>query len=276
MENEELWKSNVAKKLIAITLLIVLLTLSVTVFSKSASDPARYEKTLTALEDKEMTVLKMTGASAAAATAIAAVPGDATTPVADELAELSSYFVIILTVIVVEKCLTAAIGHVAFTFLIPAACLMAIAGVVMEAGALKRWALKIGVFGLVMCILIPFCMGVSGMIEQTAAYEQTLEEAQQITDEISENTDEEGNFITKAWDKIKGGVSGLADRGEELFVDFLESIAILLATSCVIPLAVLLLAVWAIKLVFGVQVDLPTGLPKKMAGKFHKHRPTDQ
>ena len=275
MEQNALWKSTVARKLIAITLLIVLLTLSVTVLSKAASDPARYEKTLAALDEKEMTVLKMTGASAAAATAIAAVPGDSTTPVADELAELSSYFVIILTVIVVEKCLVAAIGHVSFAYLIPAACLLAIAGIVLEAGTFKRWALKVGIFGLVICILIPFCMGVSTLIEQTATYEETLEEAQQITEEISENTDDEGNFITKAWDKITGGITGLAKRGEDLFVDFLGSIAVLLATSCIIPVVVLLLAFWAIKMLFGVDVNLPAGLPKKMAGKFHKHGPTE-
>ena len=72
MENEQLWKSNVAKKLIAITLLIVLLTLSVTVGDKYFSDPNHYSKTLSALQDKEEKVLALTGSCATAATLLAA------------------------------------------------------------------------------------------------------------------------------------------------------------------------------------------------------------
>lgn len=275
MEEQELQRREILKKVIAVTLLVALLALSATVFDKAASDPARYEQTLASLKEKEATVLKMTGASAAVSTAIAAVPGDATTPVAEELADLASCFVLILTVIVVEKFLVAVIGHVAFAYLIPAACLLAAAGVLLETSTLKRWAIKLGVFGLVMCLVIPFSMGAADIIEKTVDvdYDQTIEQAQQITDEISESTDEEGNFLTKAWDKITGGISGLADRGEELFVDIVESIALMLATSCVIPIGVLLIAFWAIKILFGVQITIPAGLSGKVTGRFRRHRP---
>ena len=276
MEEQDLRKQEITKKLIAVALLVVFLVLSATVFDSAASDPARYEKTLASLEEKEVTVLEMTGASAAISTAIAAVPGDATTPVAEELADLASCFVLILTVIVVEKFLVAMIGHVAFAYLIPAACALAAVGVVFEASVLKRWAVKLGIFGLVMCLVIPFSMSAADLIEETvgadAGYEQTIEQAQQISEEINENTDEEGNFITKAWDKITGGISGLADRGEEMFVNILESIALMLATSCVIPIAVLLIAFWALKMLFGVQINIPTDIHKRMSAKFRRHK----
>lgn len=278
METKTITRREIVIKVIAIVLLAALLILSVTVFSKAASDPDRYERTLTALDEKEATVLKMTGASAAVATAIAAVPGDATTPVADELADLASYFVIVLTVIIVEKYLVAVIGHVAFTYLIPAACLLAMAGVLLEMGTVKRWAVKLGVFGLILCLVIPLSMGASNIIEKKAdaTYEATIDEAREITEEITENTDSEGNFITKAWDRITGGVSNLTERGEKLFVDFLESIAVMLATSCVIPIVVLLAAFWAIKALFGLRIDFSADRLKKRFGRSRKDAPTDE
>lgn len=259
METETIKRSGIVTKVIAVVLLAALLIVSVAVFSKAAGDPARYVKTLASLDAREKTVLEMTAASAAAATAIAAVPGDATTPVADELADLASYFVVIMTVVIVEKYLVAVIGYAAYAYLIPAGCVLGIVGTLLGKGPWKRWAIKLGVCGLLISLAIPFSMGVSELIEAKAdvTFEATLDEAQQITEEINENTDEEGNFITKAWDKITGGISGLADRGEELFVDFLESIAVLLATSCVIPIAVLLAALWAIKTFFGVSFHMP-------------------
>lgn len=66
----------------------------------------------------------MTATSAAAATAIAAVPGDATTPVANKLADLTSYFLIILMVIFLEKYLVTLTGYAAFNSLIPVAVLL--------------------------------------------------------------------------------------------------------------------------------------------------------
>lgn len=266
METETIKRSGIVKKAIAVVLLAALLIVSV-VFSKAASDPARYVKTLASLDAKEKTVLEMTAASAAAATAIAAVPGDATTPVADELADLASYFVVIMTVVIVEKYLVAVIGYAAYAYLIPAGCVLGIVGTLLGKGPWKRWAVKLGVCGLLISLAIPFSMGVSELIEAKAdvTFEATLDEARQITEEINENTDEEGNFITKAWDKITGGISGLAGRGEELFVDFLESIAVLLATSCVIPIAVLLAALWAIKTFFGIPFHMPA--PHKGIGR---------
>ncbi len=47
-----------------------------------------------ALEEKKITVMEMTAAVAASSIAVAAIPGDATTPLADQIAELGSYLMI--------------------------------------------------------------------------------------------------------------------------------------------------------------------------------------
>ena len=80
------------RKAAAVLVLLLVMILSVTVFSKAASDPENHEETIEALDEKKEDVLKLTATSAAAATALAAIPGDATTPVANKMADLSSYF----------------------------------------------------------------------------------------------------------------------------------------------------------------------------------------
>ena len=80
------------RKAAAVLVLLLVMILSVTVFSKAASDPENHAETIEALDEKKEDVLKLTATSAAAATALAAIPGDATTPVANKMADLSSYF----------------------------------------------------------------------------------------------------------------------------------------------------------------------------------------
>ena len=110
------------RKLAVVLVLLVVLALSMTVVQKAASDPENHTGTIEALDEKKADVLKLTASSAAAATALAAVPGDATTPVANKLADLTSYFLIVLMVVFLEKYLVTLTGYATFFILIPLAC----------------------------------------------------------------------------------------------------------------------------------------------------------
>ena len=109
-------------------------------------------------------------------------------------------------------------GYATFSILIPAACVLFAAGIGFNRTVLKILAAKIAAFGLVIFMIIPFSMNVSAMIEKTyeSTMEETVKEAQDITNEIEKNTDSEGNIIEKALSKIKDGISGLLEKGEEL------------------------------------------------------------
>ena len=80
-------KKNV-KKLAWVAVALVIMVLSMTVVSKAASNPENHKKTIEALDEKKADILKLTATSAAASTAIAAIPGDATTPIANKLTDL--------------------------------------------------------------------------------------------------------------------------------------------------------------------------------------------
>lgn len=262
----EILKKNHVKKLALVGMALVIMLFSMTILSKAASAPENHKKTIAALDEKKADVLKLTAASAGAATAIAAIPGDSTTPVANKLADLSSYFLIILMVIFLEKYLVTLTGYAAFFILIPAACILFAAGICLNRAFLKVLAAKIAVFGLVIFTMIPLSIKVSGMIEETyeTSMETTLEEAQDLTAKINDNTDSEGNVLDKLVSKIKDGVSGLMKKGETLLNHFIEAIAVMMVTSCLIPIVVLLFMVWLVRIVFGVQIHVPKELPDRL------------
>lgn len=262
----EILKKNHVKKLALVGMALVIMLFSMTILSKAASAPENHKKTIAALDEKRADVLKLTAASAGAATAIAAIPGDSTTPVANKLADLASYFLIILMVIFLEKYLVTLTGYAAFFILIPAACILFAAGICLNRTFLKVLAAKIAVFGLVIFTMIPLSIKVSGMIEETyeTSMETTLEEAQDLTAEINDNTDSEGNVLDKLVSKIKDGVSGLMKKGETLLNHFIEAIAVMMVTSCLIPIVVLLFMLWLVRIVFGVQIHVPKELPDRL------------
>ena len=144
------------------------------------------------------------------------------------------------------------------------------AGIGFNRTVLKIVAAKIAAFGLVIFMIIPFSMNVSAMIEKTyeSTVEETVKEAQDITNEIEKNTDSEGNIIEKALSKIKDGISGLLEKGEELLNQFIELIAVMLVTSCLIPIFIFLFMIWFIRMLFGIQINVPKGVSKQITAKM--------
>lgn len=251
-------------KLALVAAALVVMIISMTILSKAASNPENHEKTIETLDEKKADVLKLTASTAAASTALAAIPGDSTTPVANKLADLTSYFLIILMVIFLEKYLVTLTGYAAFFILIPAACILFAAGVCLNRTFLKALAAKTAVFGFIIFMIIPMSMKVSAMIEETyeSTMEATLEEVQDITDEINDNTDSDGNLFDKFVSKLKDGVTGLMEKGEALLNQFIEIVAVMMVTSCLIPIVVLLFMLWFVRMLFGIQINVPKDLGK--------------
>ena len=51
----------------------------------------------------------------------------------------------------------------------------------------------------------------------------------------------------------------MLDKGANIINRFVESIAVFIVTSCIIPILVLAFVLWLIKLLFGVKITLPRG-----------------
>lgn len=266
IENTNSIVSNRNKKVI---LLVVTVLLSFFV-AKVVSNPSFNAATIASLDDKKATVLKLAASSAASSTALSLLPGDVATPIANQLASLTSYFIVVLSAILLEKMLVSVVGYVSFTYIIPAACTSGILYLFFKKDVFKTIGIKLAIFGIVIFMAIPASIKVSDLIysSQQARVEQTVEIAEKneeyITDKKDELAKEDKNWFSKIGDywagltsKIGLGVSDIVKKGENSLNNFLDATAILIITTCIIPIIVILLFVWMIKILFNFDIKLP-------------------
>ena len=258
-----------SKTIISVVALILIAVLSIFVVAPFASSAKTHANSIKTLDEKKITVMQITAATAGSATALAAIPGDATTPVANQILKLSSYLIIVIGAIFLEKVLITLTGFVAFKFLIPIACLLYAIYLFAEKDFFKNLAIKLALFGIVISLVVPVSISASNLIEKTYkdSINQTVEEAKNAQNEVNQAESEETEE-KNGWDKftsnVKEGISNIGDtaskaikKGEELLNKFIDAIAILLITSCVIPIVVLFTFVWLVKIIFNVNVSLP-------------------
>ena len=263
------------KKAALAALLVLAALLSIFAVGKRASDPAYHQASIDALAEKQETVLELTAASTAASAAITLLPGDTATPIAEKLADLSGYFLIVLCAIFLEKYLLTITSYVSFTILIPAACALGIAALFSEK---LRAALGKLAWHFAIAFAIPAGVKVSSMIEDTyrASIEETIANAEQTTEDIQSATSGEADEGEKSglsglFSKVTEGITGAATAAvgqlKTVLNRFIEALAVMLVTSCLIPILVLLFFAWLVKLMLGI--DLPPLRAKLGVGKVH-------
>lgn len=277
--------------------------LSFTVIGKYAAAPESHQATITSLDEKKNTVLELTMATTATSAVITLLPGDIGTPIAEKVADLSGYLLIVLCAIFLEKYLVTITGYAAFKIFIPAACALFATNLFARNQSLDRLARKLLIFGICIFLVVPASVKASDLIEHTyqAQIDAALEEAKG-TEQLLENSVEaaadnasessiSGNQTSQSqqtaensnlWQKAKDALSGakesvasvvenvtisseeLVQKVETSLSHFVEAVAVMLITSCVIPLLVLFVFFWLIKIL--VDVDLS-------GGKFQKGNP---
>lgn len=262
------------KRIIWTVILLVIALISIFGISKVASSQEFHAKTIKSLDEKKITVMELTAATAGASTALALIPSDATTPLANQIIQLSSYLLIVIGAIFLEKILLTLTGYIAFTFLIPIACLLYAIYLYVKKDMLRNLAIKLSLFGIVAFIVVPVSVQVSNLIENTyqTTINQTIEDAKNTKDIAKESTNKEHEENENWWSgitsKVTEGISSIGDtvsgwikKGEGMLSNFIDAIAILLITSCVIPIAVLIFFIWIVKIIFGISI--PTSNIKK-------------
>lgn len=125
---------------------IMIAFISIFAVARFTTSTEFHAKTIESLDQKKDTVMKLTAASTAASAAITLIPSDVGTPIAEKIADLSSYFLIVLCAIFLEKYLVTMTGYATFTILIPIACALISANVFLKNEALKKLTAKIILF----------------------------------------------------------------------------------------------------------------------------------
>ena len=267
-------------KAVVFAVLVVLALVSMFPLRAVFSTPDTYAKSIETLDRKSDTVLALTAASAATSAAISAVPGDAGTPIAEKLMDLSSDFMIVLAAIYLEKYLLTTLGFVSFGILIPAACAMAafalwVRGRSVASPLFARLAAKVALLGVVLVVTVPTSVFVTNSIERTyeISMNETVESAQDVVEsaEKAEDDDKEGilGFIQQIPENVANGISTVATGARDLVNNFIETLAMMIVTSCIIPVLVLLFFVWAANMILGMHLEVPFKVigPKRKGGR---------
>lgn len=276
-------KSEFMKKIVCIIVLAVIGCMSFFWAAPQARNPESYEKTIETLDGLENKALVMTASSTALATAAALVPGDATSPIANKLADIAGYMVIVYIAIIIEKYLLAMTGLVAFKILIPIA-LVAIGISIFlkeEKGkvTLRRLACKLALLGILLWALVPTSALVTNIVNDTYdmsySVETELEEGVLESIEEIEAEEKEDFSIKNMWNSIVDKTGAVTETVKEKVSDgvvefqnslnkMIEGVAVMIVTTCIIPLCVLILFLWIVKMVTGLNFAVPSlkKLPK--------------
>lgn len=257
MNIKELLTKSLTKKIIALVLLLTIALLSIFVISKPMTSPETYTATIQSIDEKKATVTGITATAVATSTALGAIPGDATTPIANQILELSTYLLIVVCVLVLEKSLLTVMGYISFNFLIPIACLLLGIYTFFKKETLKTLAIKFVVFAMVIVTIIPFSLKISDLI-----YDVNKSTIEQATAEVDENVNSLEGEESKSWidsllDKISDSISDAKENAKKLLNGFIDAIALFIITYCAIPIIVVFLVIWFIKFLFGITFPTP-------------------
>ncbi len=283
-------KENHIFRIVMIVLCIVITLVSNIVLAKNYSSPEYTvnKKTITYLDEKKTTALELCAGATALSAAITLIPGDTGTPIAEKLTDLSGYFLIVVSAIYLEKYLLTILGALTFRWLIPAA-MIAIA---LYFGIRRDFFWKLGVkvliFGLAVYAVIPVSVHVSQLIYNTyqESIDTTLAETEnlisqtegnaQSSTESNQNSGDEGFFaglVDKAKDTIeqaKDTASIATEQFKYMLNKFIDGLAVLIVTTCLIPILVMVFFVWIVKMILGTAITQPAamvpGITKKDSG----------
>ena len=308
------------QKCITAVILLLVAILSITVIGKYASSPENHQKTIASLDEKKQTVMELTAASTVTSALITLLPGDTATPIAEKMADVSGYLLVVLCAIYLEKYLVTITGYVAFTYLIPIACGLWIFNLIFANATVRKLAAKLAVFGIAIFLVVPASVKISDLIGDTyqAQIEATIEDARNtqnilensgvadddddtnatetpgigttevpgtVTGNVQEKESNNSGSVSNIFDWAKDAISSAKDsvanvvenvtvsteelvqKVENSLNHFIEAVAVMIITSCVIPMLVLLLFFWMVKIV--LDVDLSGA---KIKGMLPEHK----
>ncbi len=276
-----------------------ILLLSVSILGKSVPASSFITSSVDSLEESKQTVTDFTAAALGLSVAITFLPDDIGTSLADALTELDKYFILILAALFLEKLLVTSGVDFVFRWLLPAACILwMLSGLLLlcrESGFLrhkpyrdrfssasthlKNFAGKLAILSIALVLTVPCGTHLSNTVgAQYQEYvQQTITETgsatSTITEKVTEGEDDETILerVTGAVSSAIDGVRNLADYCKTALQKFMNSIAILLITTCVIPVLTFLFLLWIMKNLFTPpqELKLPEELRKFLEDKSH-------
>lgn len=264
---------------IIVTILLVFAILSLAVFSKPLSSPESYRETIDVLDNQKTKAAALTVTVTAASAAISALPDDTCSSIGDELDDLAAPLFLITCMLVLEKFMLTTFGWLAFTFLIPVACLIGAVYTLWPQEQLFVWVKRLLVLALALLLLIPVSTAVVSMVENTYSDSvmRTFDNAQQLWEQTMQGSDS-GNAFRDFFANIANGAAALIETAKNMLSVLIDAVAVLLITSCAIP--ILTFFVFYKVVGYALKANIPVQQIVSMTASFQKrwrkNRKTDR
>lgn len=265
------------RKIIIIGILIFTMLLSIFVAPLVVDKLHIIDEAEKTLDGKKDTVVAVTATSATISVAVAAIPGDSTTPLANQIAELDIFFIIVLIAIYLLKILLVVSTSLSFKLLFPATCLLFATYLLSNNNYFKNLAIKILIFGLVVFLTVPISVGTMNVVDTALRTQEKIETIaiEDKTDSPIEKENEDKNWWSNFWDDVTDKVKDATDnvvnatkemyqKAKDKFSELVDIVASLIITCCVIPLLVIVFLAWILKMLFGINIS-----SKNVYSKLH-------
>lgn len=241
------------KNVTLVLLFVAIALISIVKITPLTTDEEAHKHTIEQIDREIESVLKLTAGATGASAGISLLPDDQCTPIAEEFAELAKYFLVVLSALYVEKYLVTMLGYVSFAFIIPFACVLLCSGILLDREKVRSLSYRLFVTSLAVFLAIPLSVKTSEAIYNT--YESTIEQTINTADEIS-IVDEDAGAVEKFVSWIENAAGTIVDYVTGLLSKFIEAVAVMLVTSCIIPMLVIVFFTWLIKVFFKIDFSL--------------------
>jgi predicted PurR-regulated permease PerM len=125
---------------------------------------------------------------------------------------------------------------------------------------LGKLAAKLVIFGLCFVLLVPVSTQITKVIDDThkMSITQNMENADKFVAELEEDEKEGKGVFGKITSKVKNSTIAIKEKAETLVSNLIDAIAVMIVTSCIIPLLTLWVMTWLAKTILGIQIKVPT------------------
>lgn len=236
-------------------------------------------------------VVQLTTISTVSSTALTLLPGDVATPLAENLADISDYLLVVFAALWLQKYLFSSMGIIVLKYLIPMGMSVLIVASLMDlmklnpilSDKLRYFGKRIAFFGTVIFLVVPTTVFITSQIEETyqTTINQTIEQANQVQNDLSAEVSEQetneqattndsflgqvSDFVTDSVDSVVDFTTGAIEQVTSVVTDLpekfmitlnnlIDSVAVLIVVNCIAPLLVFSFLIWIVKLIF--QLDL--------------------
>ncbi len=273
-----------AEMAIRVLALLLVAALSFVVVAEKVPESGFIKESIESLEASSDTVLKLSAATLSTSLAISALPDDFATPLAETLADMNVYFIVILAVLFFEKVLIQYGIKLAFMVFIPAACVIGAVSHHKKLVVLKGFAVRLCVLGLAIAFVVPCSTHITNYVasdftEYTEYINETIAETENSADKLNEvmyGGEDNKNIFEKLSDLFETAIRSVSDfmlHFRNTIRKCMNSIAILIMANCLMPLLTFFVLKWVLKETFQIVIPTPPLRRSRRGGSESEHKP---